>query len=123
MSNKPVIGTVQAACGVDPEGLSDGGHVYPSCSNCRATLMDIWITRPHEPEKYRIRALCPWCGDTSFVVTVQGGFHQGGYGVIKPDNEDEDVASTIVDRFEIIDGVLVFFVQKASAHAKPVVRR
>lgn len=123
MSTQPVIGTVQAAQGVDPEGLRDGGHIYPACSNCRALLMDIWVTRPHEPETYQIRATCPWCGDASFVVSVQGGFHQGGYGVVKADNEDEDVASTIVDHFEIIDGVLVFTIQKASTHAKPIIRR
>jgi hypothetical protein len=61
-------------------GLKDGGHVYLHCSNCRALLADLWRTRPHEPDVWKVRCNCPWCGDVSFITEVQGGFHPAGYG-------------------------------------------
>lgn len=123
MQNDRLMGTVQAAVATEPEGLRDGGHNYLSCSNCRAMLMDVFITRPHEPELYKVRATCPWCGDTSFVADIRGGFHYGGYGVLKPGDDDEDVASTVVDRSEMVKGVFVFHILKASVNAQPVHQR
>ncbi len=123
MSTDRVIATVEPPRGREPEGLTDGGHIYPACSNCRAILMDIFITRPHEKDVWKVKATCPFCGDASFAVEVKGGFHMGGYGVIKPDNEDEDIASTVVDSHQIIGDTIVFKIMKASANAKPIVRR
>lgn len=103
------------------EGLSDGGHNLIKCSNCEAILMDVWVTRPHEPHTYKLRATCPWCNDKSFVVKVKGGFHQGGYGTQVGDDVEETVESTSVERYELDDsGVFNFFIMKASANAKPV---
>ena len=106
-----------------PEGLKDGGHVYPSCSNCNAILMDIWRTRPHEPEVWKVRANCPFCGDKSFATEVQGGFHFGGFGLIKQDDEDDDIPSTTVESWDIQGDTFVFNIRKANEHAKPVYKR
>lgn len=100
--------------------LKDGGHVYLSCSNCNAILVDVYSTRPGEPQVWRLQAVCPFCGDKSFIKEVKGGFHFGGYGKIKEDDEEDDVPSTIVESTEIVNGVLIFEVKKANANAKPV---
>lgn len=106
-----------------PEGLKDGGHVYLTCSNCNAGLLDVWRTRPHEPEVWKLRCSCPFCGDKSFITEIQGGFHVGGYGVIKEDDETDDVPSTKIDHTDIHGDTFIFNVIKATANAKPVYRR
>lgn len=105
---------------VVPEGLQDGGHVYVACSNCRAGLMDIWRTRPYEQETWIVQANCPFCHDVSFQVKVQGGFHYGGYGVPKEDDEDDVIASTIVEHFETVGNIFQFTIKKASDDARPI---
>lgn len=106
-----------------PEGLSDGGHVYPACSNCDAILMDIFRTRPHEPETWKIKANCPFCGDASFITEIRGGFHCGGYGILKKDDDSDDIPITTAD-FDRIDGdTFLFTVRKAKENVKPVTRR
>lgn len=101
-------------------GLADGGHVLLSCSDCRAILMDIWVTMPDAPNEWRLRANCPFCHDSSFVTRVRGNFHYGGYGATKGDDASEDVPSTIVDSMEMNDGVFVFNIKKANDHAKAI---
>lgn len=109
--------------GAVPEGLVDGGHVILSCSNCNALLMDVFRTRPHEPEVWRLRCSCPFCGDASFVAEVRGGFHYGGYGRIKKDDDSDDFPVTVVDPPEI-DGETYFFTaKKASPDVRPEYRR
>ncbi len=105
-----------------PQGLSDGGHVHPSCSNCDALLMDIWVTRPNDPFRWKVRCNCPFCGDDSFTVEVRGGFHYGGYGVTKDDDADADVPSTIVETFDIDGETYVFKIKKAP-NGKPIRKR
>lgn len=104
-------------------GLKDGGHVLVECSNCRAILLDVWKTRPHEAETWRLKASCPFCGEDSFPVEVQGGFHVGGYGEIKGDDPDSDWPSTAVDSSEINGNTFLFRVVKATPDAKPIKRR
>jgi hypothetical protein len=106
----------------EPEGLKDGGHVYIVCSNCNAYLMDIWRTRPFENDVWKIRAKCPFCRDKSFAVDIKGGFHAGGYGTAKKDDEDDDVLSTRVETFDIIDDTFTFTLIKATPDAKPIYR-
>lgn len=102
-------------------GLSDGGHVYLDCSNCRARLVDIWVTRPHLTNLVaRFKARCPFCQDWSFEQEVVGGFVYGGYGRMREGDEDVDVPSTVVPYFDVEDDVFVFHVMKASADARPV---
>jgi hypothetical protein len=112
----------------EPEGLKDGGHVYPGCTNCGCLLMDLFITRPHEPFSWTVRAAnCPFCDERwpgknmggSDPVLVRGGFHVGGYGRAKPDDESDDVPSTAVERDELDGGTFVFFLKKARADSKP----
>ncbi len=105
------------------EGLSDGAHNLLSCSNCNAILMDIWVTRPHETDTYKVRASCPWCNDRSFIMKITGGFHMGGYGTLKGgDDPDETVESTLVDEFvrDEKTNVFEFKIGKATKDAKPV---
>lgn len=104
------------------EGLSDGGHTLLKCSNCEAILMDVWVTRPHESEEYRLRASCPFCGDKSFITKVKGGFHYGGFGKVKPDDPDQDIPSTIIEKFEQSpnSNLFEFTILKANKDAKPV---
>lgn len=108
---------------VAPEGVVDGGHVYLKCSNCRALLVDVFRTRPHEPEVWDLRAACCWCGDNSFRTQVKGGFHVGGIAIAKADEPDEDRAvSTIVESPDVQGDTFSFPVKKAHEHAKPVYR-
>ncbi len=106
-----------------PEGLQDGGHVYPTCSNCDAILMDIFRTRPHETQVWKIRAACPFCGDASFITEIRGGFHVGGYGILKKDDDNDDTPITTADFDGIEDDVFTFKVRKANENVKPVTRR
>ena len=104
------------------EGLSDGGHNFIACSNCKAALMDIWVTRPHETEAYKIRATCPWCNDKSFITRIVGGFHYGGCGSQNGGDVEDTIESTSVDHFEIKNGVFEFTVLKASHDAVPIIK-
>lgn len=105
------------------EGLVDGGHLYVHCSSCRAALLDVFRTRPHEPHRWKLKANCPFCGDVSFIVEVVGGFHIGGIALSPDDEPDEDRAvSTIVESSDINDDTFIFVVQKASSDARPVYR-
>jgi hypothetical protein len=122
VSKKPTLKIERAerVSAYEPEGLKDGGHVYLTCSNCQAYLMDIFRTRPHEKEIWRVRCSCPWCGDKSFITEIKGGFHRGGYGRPKSDDDSEVWASTDVVDEEILGDVIFFHVQRANADAKPV---
>lgn len=102
------------------EGLSDGKHNLISCSNCNALLLDIWVTRPHETHTYKIRAICPWCGDHSYVTKVTGGFHFGGCGTQKSQDPDDCVESTCVGDQTTNGDVFEFLVLKANKNAKPI---
>lgn len=113
---------------VVPAGLKNGGHVCLSCSNCHAGLMDIWLTRPDEidpltrkPFEWEVQASCPFCGDKSFTTTIHGGYHISGFGLPKPDDEDETIPSTQANGefTELDNGVLLFHIEKYSPDAKP----
>lgn len=113
--------TIQAAKQAEPEGLKDGGHVYVSCSNCDAGLLDVWRTRPHEKEVWHVRASCPFCGGRSYAVEIKGGFHVGGYGTPKPGDGDETIPSTIyTGQVSVEDNVFLFKTIKANENAVPV---
>ncbi len=102
-------------------GLEDGGHVLLRCSNCDAILMDIWRTRPHEPDTWKVKATCPFCGDCSFVQEIQGGFHIGGYGEVKEDGSD-DFPSTVIEEFTCEGDTFIYIIRKAHPDAKPLKR-
>lgn len=104
-------------------GLTDGGHIYIDCSNCNAALMDIWRSRPNESHTWKLRASCPFCGDKSFIVEVKGGFHPGGFGVTKEDDDSDDIPITSNDGCDIVNGVVEFRIVKANPDVKPVIRQ
>lgn len=70
---------MKKAVSQEPTGIKDGGHEIIKCSGCGKSLVDIWITRPLEDFSEKFIADCPYCGDRSFVVTIEGGFHIGGF--------------------------------------------
>lgn len=86
--------------------------------------MDVWVTRPHEKNVWKVQAVgCPFCGDNSFVTKITGGFHFGGYGIQKGADVEESVESTAVEDSTIDNGVFKFKIVKASKDAKPIYRR
>lgn len=108
--------------GPEPE-LQDAGHTILSCSSCNAQLLDIWRTRPNEPQIWKCRCNCPFCGDKSFITDVKGGFHVGGVGKVKADDEDDVIPSTNNIGMDIVDDVFEFQVEKAGPNAKPIFKR
>lgn len=110
----------------EPEGLQHGGNVHIRCSNCNAILMDILISRPKEPQTWKVQASCPFCPprpdgkpESSYPVDIKGGFHAGGYG--KMIDEDQDIPSTSIDYNEYLDNeIIYFYMTKASEHAVPL---
>lgn len=110
-------------------GLKDGGHVYIPCSNCDAILMDVWRTmpdaiNPHTGKTFfwQLSANCPFCGDKSYLIPVEGIFHPGGYGRMKEDNPEDDIPSTIIDNFTTDGDKVTFEIKKANENAKPFKR-
>lgn len=103
--------------------LEDAGHIILSCSSCRAQLLDIWRTRPHEQQIWKCRCNCPFCGDKSFIKEVKGGFYVGGIGKVKDDDEDDVIPSTNNVGCDIVSDVFEFQVEKASTNAKPIFTR
>lgn len=112
------------------QDLSDGGHLYLECSNCRAVLVDLWVTRPDVPFEAKVRANCPWCEADhetahlggSFLRDIKGLFHFAGAS--HPGGTSHDAfASTEVDGYdEDGQGNLLFTVRKAR-DGKPLYRR
>lgn len=103
--------------------LTDGGHVFVTCSNCCAFLADFHVTRPDEEDVWKVKVTCPWCGDASFITEVKGGFYPGGFGVAKPDDENEVIPSTYLELPEDVEDVFVFRAKKASNDARPIYAR
>tara|TARA_Y100000310_G_scaffold210395_1_gene211014 strand:- start:331 stop:660 length:330 start_codon:yes stop_codon:yes gene_type:complete len=57
--------------------MSDGGKHLLKCSACDKELVEIWITKKELDVRFKLRAECAYCGDYSFPVEVEGGFHLG----------------------------------------------
>lgn len=90
---------------VEPKGLKDAGHTILRCSGCNKPLVDIWRTRPnqidprtHKPFEWKFVAQCCYCNDKSYITTVQGGVHIGGYGVDTHDANEAIEKTTIVEQ-------------------------
>jgi hypothetical protein len=93
-----------------PQGLKDGGHVIIKCSSCHKPLVDVWRTRPDlkdprtgKPFEWKIVAACCYCNDKSYITTVLGGFHIGGYGVDVCDPNDKRDVIDSVEKTTIVD--------------------
>ena len=112
--------------------LSDGPHIYLSCSNCRARLVDLWITVPEANITWQVRAAnCPFCDEDersrplggSYPTQVRGIFTPGGYGERKSDDPSDEVVSTVIDGQTEEEDVVAFVVGKYSKDSKPVRER
>jgi hypothetical protein len=91
-----------------PVKIKDGGHVIIRCSNCNKPLVDIWRTRPDAKDpatgktfEFKFVAECCYCKDISYITTVQGVFHIGGYGVNTDDGNEAYEKTTIIDQLEM----------------------
>jgi len=60
--------------------LIDGGKTIIKCSTCDCSLAEIWIVKPNLPIKSKIIAQCPFCGNSSFQIEVNGKFIIGHVG-------------------------------------------
>lgn len=67
--------TASEKAGLNP--IEDGGHIIIVCSNCRKSLVDIWLTHQEMPVISTIIAHCGYCGDKSFEQEIAGIFHLG----------------------------------------------
>lgn len=94
------------------KGLKDGGHVLLKCSNCKAHLVDCWITRPDEKDpstgeviKWQVKATCPYCPasksgkpEGSYIKEIIGGFTPGCIGELKnKETLDDQLITRILD--------------------------
>lgn len=72
--------------------LEDGRKIPVRCSNCNTSLCEVWVTRPNFPAKNVLVANCGKCGDKSFKIEFDGGFHIGEgeipYTDIKTEEKD-----------------------------------
>ena len=71
--------------------LTDGEHVPVKCSNCNKLLCEAWITQPEFEMTSFITAYCPFCGDKSFKVKVEGAFHLGHTEHTTIDHMEQDL--------------------------------
>lgn len=82
--------------------VSNGGHVIIRCAHCNKPLADIFRTRPNaqdprtnKPFEWKFIAECCYCGRQSFMTTVLGGIHIGGYGINTQDGNEAYEKTTI----------------------------
>lgn len=59
------------------EGHVDGGTIHILCSNCKAPLVDVLVTKPEENYNWEIQADCPFCSDKSFKTKIHGLYFLG----------------------------------------------
>lgn len=105
------------------EQTTDFPHIYLTCSNCNAGLVDIVLTVPNPELACMVQASCPWCGDESFQKEVPGAFARDGFTEPKEGEEDDPDAyweSTVIAEEEMREDVLYFTTVKAKPNARPV---
>jgi len=99
--------------------LEDGGSATLQCSNCDKKLVEIWRTRPNEKLNdkaviWKLRAKCCYCGDKSYPIEFQGGFHYKGIGKVLDKNKPEDeIDITKITNVEPVGDEVVFYTEKA----------
>lgn len=88
-----------------PKGLIDGGHIYLKCSNCNKDLVDIWITQPTAPFKWRAKAKCWNCGDESYWKDFKGRFAAAGFSKETTDEDYDNLTKLLAPEFKHPDPV------------------
>jgi DNA-directed RNA polymerase subunit RPC12/RpoP len=89
--------------------MEDRGHIILECANCGAKLVNIWQTRSDEPEKKTARAVCCYCGDSSYPQSLNAGrFHYIG---IASDPEMNHFL-TQIDKVETENDNVIFYTIK-----------
>jgi len=59
------------------EPIVNGEAFFINCSNCGAPLVQIWVTGPEAKVKTKMVAMCPHCGDKSYIKEIMGSFYIG----------------------------------------------
>ncbi len=121
-------GTIQQPEERELVGLQDGGHHYLTCNNCRAYLVDVWVTNPSLLDPITKTSIvtivqaanCPFCEQGgSYPVEIHGGFHPGGYSPLKEGEDEDTIPSTFIELPEVAeDGVVRFVVKKQYPDSK-----
>lgn len=98
-------------------------HIHLTCANCDAGLVDIVLTEYDPSLAVKVRANCPFCGDSSFIKEVPGPYGRDGFAAHKPGQEDDPdayVESTIIADEQVEGGITQITVVKARPDARPI---
>jgi len=68
--------TASERAGLTP--IQDGQKLHLTCSACGKAIVEVWITHPKDPRQSNLAATCPFCGDKSYPLPVNGVFHVAG---------------------------------------------
>lgn len=92
--------------------IIDAGKIILRCANCNKPLMELWIVRPKENIKTKVRATCPYCGDKSYIKEIHGGFARGVIGKQTDDEFADLIVTNIADVEKTNDDVYLFKIIK-----------
>lgn len=101
-------------------GLSNGGKKIIKCSMCDEPLGIIQISRPFEKDpttgevlKTKIKINCFQCKDeSSFVTTIEGGFHTAGFHLEIKGDKDNVIPKTELEFVDMKDNLIIFKARK-----------
>lgn len=80
--------------------MSNTKEFVLQCSSCQKDLANIFCSETNDDINWKIKANCPYCGDSSFVIEFEGLFQY--CGIVK-DINGVDTPQTIVTDAEILD--------------------
>ncbi len=80
--------------------MTDEHTILIDCSNCRKPLVSIMKGKDEPGRSTKIRARCPYCGDQSFIKTIEGKFFLGSTDhtyVESTEDSDSDSVDVMVN--------------------------
>lgn len=83
--------------------VENGKEVVIRCSGCTKPLLTVFISRPNASLKNYITALCPFCGEKSFRLEIDGIAHLGackGVDILDTDTviEETEDSNNVIQR-------------------------
>lgn len=91
--------------GIEEIQIEDGGHVIVECSDCKAPLLDIWITGKTDAVENQFIAECPHCGDKSYLSSVKGLIYMGVTDYTHIENVETEKLSENLNKTLVKTGV------------------